>query len=265
MGRTHAIYLFWPPLGPEPLERFAASYTAHSAGIAHRLMFVLKGPADESLRARFRSVADACSAETLAVPPVGVDLDTYRVVADQLDTDYLCLLNTSSVVLVDGWLAALRQPFTDPAVGLVGCTGTFESSLSAAPRPLRPFLRSRYPRFPNPHIRTNAFMLRRELMLGLDWTAGTKRRALALESGTRGITRQVQMRGLQTLVVGRDRRSYPPEEWEHSHTFRSGDQRNLLVSDNRTQQYEHASPERRAELSRYAWGESAAFKDVPPE
>ena len=271
MAGTFAMYLAWPPLGLEPLERFAASYRAHPAGIEHRLVVVVKGPADDRFTARCHEIVAELGGQSLAVPAVGIDLDTYRRVGTGLDADTLCLLNSSSAVLGDGWLAALHGVVTRPGVGLAGCTGTYESSLSAAPRPLRPFLRRRYPAFPNPHIRTNAVMLRRELMLELEWpeTVGTKRRALELESGVHGITRQVQARGLSTLVVGRDGRAYPPEEWPQSRTFRAGDQDNLLVADNRTRQYDQASAPFRAQLAGYAWGDRAPVSpaqlaEVPP-
>jgi len=55
-------------------------------------------------------------------------------------------------------------------------------------------------------------------------------------------------------VAGRDGRVYGSEEWPASRTFRSGEQDNLLVADNRTEQYHAADPTRRGELARFAWG-----------
>ncbi len=80
-------------------------------------------------------------------------------------------------------------------------------------------------------------------MLSLDWPeVGTKRGAWALESGRRSITRQVWERGLETLVVGRDGQAYERDRWFDSATFRSGGQRNLLIADNRTRQFDDATP-----------------------
>jgi hypothetical protein len=72
------------------------------------------------------------------------------------------------------------------------------------------------------------------------------------------MTRQLWARGLQTLVVGRDRRALPPQRWAESATFRSGGQANLLVADNRTRQWDAADPAERAHLSRLAWGADRA-------
>lgn len=262
---VYVVYLVWPPMGTEPLHRFAASYREYSAGLDHRLLFVLKGASTAVIAAQVRALAAELGAEHIQVPATGRDLHTYRLVAERISCDALCLLNSSSQILGRGWLRMLADALAQPSVGLVGATGSFESALSAAPRPLRPFLRSRYPPFPNPHVRTNAFMLRRDLMLELDWPpgAGGKRRALELESGFRGVTRQVQARGLRTLVVGRDGRAYAPAEWPNSCTFRSGTQENLLVADNRTRQYDNAPGPRRSELARFAWGDAVGVS-LPP-
>jgi hypothetical protein len=47
---------------------------------------------------------------------------------------------------------------------------------------------------------------------------------------------------------------FEKERWPESHTFRSGDQHNLLVGDNRTRDYQHADPAMRRALAAMAWG-----------
>jgi hypothetical protein len=81
----------------------------------------------------------------------------------------------------------------------------------------------------------------------------TKLDAVAIECGERGITRQLRQRGLQALLVGRDGRGYPTEEWRASSTFRSGEQTNLLLADKRTRDYDTAGPLRRRLLEWLAW------------
>jgi hypothetical protein len=260
---TCVIHIVFAPLGVEPLERFAASYKAHAAGTEHHLVLVPKGAHDAVVATRCRELAEEIDAEQLVLPARGLDLDTYRAAANHVRADVLCFLNSSSEILAPGWLTGLRSALELPGVGLVGATGSEESALSAAPRPLRPLLRRRYPPFPNPHVRTNGFMLERELMLAIDWPETTrKRRALALESGVGSLTRQVWNAGLNALVVGRDG-VYERDRWHESRTFRSGSQENLLIADNRTRQYREAGPVRRAQLARLAWGEVAELTSAP--
>jgi hypothetical protein len=260
MVNRFVIYLFWAPLGAEPLERFASSYLSHPAGLEHQLIFLHKQLEDSAVTRRCRSLADQLGAEGLQAPATGLDLDAYFAAARRLqDAGTLCFLNTSSEILADDWLAALGAALKRPGTGLVGTTGSYESVIFSAPRPLRPLLRGRHPGFPNPHVRTTGFMLERDLMLTLDWPPSLRKQtALALENGTPSITRQIAKRGLRTLIVGRDGYAYEPARWPESRTFRSGSQENLLIADNRTREYAEASPSRRAQLTRLAWGDQVS-------
>jgi len=251
MADVCVVHLVWAPLGAEPLRRFAASYRAHPAGLDHRLVLLFKGFGDDGPTAAHREAAAALDHAPMTYDRPTFDLPAYAAAAADLDAAHVCFLNSESVLVADGWLAALHDALRDPAVGAVGATGSYES-----PRSINPLRRRRWPRFPNPHLRTNAFMLARELMVELRWPeVRTKSRAWELESGRAGLTRQVWARGRRTLVVGRDGTAYPPPEWPRSATFRSGGQANLLVADNRTRQWEQADPELRARLTHLAWGD----------
>ncbi len=295
------VHLVWAPLGPEPLREFLRSYRAHPAGAEHELVVVLNGapdlqpsagPAVEASGAKSaaaRQVEDggpgAGSSEYTALltelrgvehrlivleRPV-LDLPAYGLAARQLEHERLCFLNSYSTILADDWLQLLARALDEPGVGLVGATGSWESQaewirgkpmywpyqLAGLPRARRD-----YPRFPNPHIRTTAFILDRLLLLEMDLEhAADKRVTYRLESGPRSITRQVQEHGLRAVVAGRNGRAYDIEEWPRSATYRAGKQENLLVADNRTGDWEHASPRLRRRLSRDAWG--AAIHTIP--
>jgi len=112
--------------------------------------------------------------------------------------------------------------------------------------------------FPAAHVRTNGFLLDRDLLLDLRWPSlRRKAHAHRLESGATGITEQVRARGLQALVVARDGAAYPPDRWHLSRTFWQGDQESLMIADNQTRDYADGDLEMRAFLSRYAWGRDA--------
>ncbi|WP_152535496.1 hypothetical protein [Bradyrhizobium sp. Ai1a-2] len=111
-----------------------------------------------------------------------------------------------------------------------------------------------YSRYPNPHIRTNAFMIERELFLSLKFPRlTTKEQAYQFESGRRSMTNQIIARGLRPVVVGRDGKIFDIEEWQRSSTFWENEQENLLVSDNRTCDYAEATPEFKRLLENLAW------------
>jgi hypothetical protein len=244
------VYLSWTPYGLEPARRFVSSYRAHPAGTAHRLLVVFAGP-DEDRGPWHQAFADV-EHERLDVG-LGIDLDHYRAAVDHLAAESYCFVNTVSEILADGWLGLLARALAEPGTGMVATTGSYESPNAVRPGPLRR-LRPGHEPFPNPHLRTNGFALRRETILELEWPIGVdKLQAVALEGGSRSLTRQVRERGLETLVVGRDG-AYPPPRWRQSRTFRSGEQENLLIADNRTGEWEGASAGERAAMARRSWG-----------
>lgn len=276
--------------GWEPFERFLRSYEEHPAGVDHDLVVALKGHPGPDPPVDYVQRAAAVGAAILQLDDTGFDLGSYRAAADALPYPTLCFLNSFSVILEDGWLAKL-QHHHGPEVGLVGASGSWESHLAALSEPVRAGLllppwrdapeqfsqrrlslrdrgwlvkdwlrhRADFPPFPNPHLRTNAFAVRREVLLGIEMgPLASKEDALRLESGRASLTRQVVGRGLKVLVVGRDGLAYAPDDWPDSATFRSGDQANLLVADNRTEDWSAAVPELRTRLAAMAWGERRA-------
>jgi hypothetical protein len=116
----------------------------------------------------------------------------------------------------------------------------------------------RFQGFPAAHLRTNAFILERELFTQLRIGAiGRKVEAYELESGRHSITRQIGDVGLHPLLVDRDGALYRADEWARSATFWQGDQQRLLVADNQTGIYARGGLERRRLLSALAWGDQA--------
>ena len=115
-----------------------------------------------------------------------------------------------------------------------------------------------FPSFPNYHVRTNAFMSRRETLARVRVSpVFFKLSAFMFESGGESLTNQIMRFGLRPLVVGRNGEAYEKEHWHLSNTFRQSRQENLLVADNQTDLYAEADAATRAELSRLAWGEHA--------
>ncbi|MBB4661507.1 hypothetical protein [Conexibacter arvalis] len=252
------VHLVWAPLGTEPIRRFLDAYRQRPAGRDHRLLVVLNG-FDGTPPPAVTNVLAEVEHEPLLLPERVQDLTAYRLAAEHAaDADRLCFLNSHAEPLADGWLAMLDDQLRAPRVGIVGATGSNESHFSAAARPLKPLRRFQFPPFPNTHLRTNGFMLRRDDMLALDWSVGrTKGSAYRLESGNRGIVRQLLARGLEPRVVDRDGRGLEPHQWPESRTYRSGAQEQLLIADNRTRQYATASQERREWYASISWGTPA--------
>jgi hypothetical protein len=116
-----------------------------------------------------------------------------------------------------------------------------------------------FSQFPTPHLRTNAFMAKRQLLSqALRQDLGRKVDAHRLESGRRSITAQIEGAGQRALVVDSGGQTFDPPEWPDSKTFWQADQEGLLVADNQTETYQSGDEARRLLLAQYAWGERAA-------
>jgi hypothetical protein len=305
------VHIVWAPLGPQLLERFLASYRRHAAGEPHRLLMLFNGFSPGQDLAPWRELLADVEHEELRLQRPVIDLAAYREATARAGAERYCFLNSSAVLLADGWLAHLTGHLRRPGVGLVGATGSWGSVRSHlqfkyglggpyarvfadrreavaaviaagsrseletpppadGPRPAggrrRPLRYARtlleqawgFRSFPAPHIRTNGFAATADVLARVRMgRLETKMANYGLESGRDSLTAQVQAMGLTPVVVARDGSGYAAAEWPASRTFWQGDQENLLIADNRTEDYQLGSPAVRETLSRFAWGPDA--------
>jgi hypothetical protein len=273
MTSVTVLHLVRKSNGAAPLQRFRDSYVRHEAGIPHDLKALCKGfERSDDVEAVFEGVGRPC--EFQVISDEGFDISAYFKGAAGVATEFVCFLNSYSEIRVDGWLDRLVAAARPSDVGAAGASASYESTLTSAlnlvrgqwlslmrrPREMMPRLAAimraapLFPRWPNPHLRTNAFIIRSAVFKSLSLAGSSRRAALAFESGYDGMTRQLNRRGLKVLVAGSDGRTFEQTAWPRSDTFQSGDQGNLLVHDNHTRLYQEASEEERRRLSRRAWG-----------
>jgi hypothetical protein len=175
-----------------------------------------------------------------------------------------------------GWFrptGEVREPLAGPPTAIGRLAGAAARALRqgwfskggttliwpGAPR----FDHMQFPTFPNPHIRTNGFMMRRSQFLQFDLPATPGKFDTNLfESGPDSLTARLRGLGLDAIVVGRDGGGYGIADWWRSGTFRLGDQGNLLAADNHSRAFASLSPGGRATHEIITWGD---FRGAPPE
>jgi hypothetical protein len=257
--------------GLQSAQRFVSSYRARRAGQAHTLNVITKGWSSEAEIAALHSLFETTQCEMLPLPDDGFDLGAYFRAAQQIETTWLLCLNTHSVIHADNWVKILFDCARVPGVGAAGATGSWESHFNTISR-LPPakgtrerlnrfadlyWYRYKFPRFPNVHLRTNAFMIRRSDLLAFAARTrlpSSKKKALTIESGRSGLTAFLLRRNLRVMVCGADGRSFSVNEWPASQTYFVGNQTNLLVDDNQTRRYRHADNRHRGGMQLAAWG-----------
>jgi hypothetical protein len=229
-------------------RRFACSYRKMSPGLEHKLYVIFKDfEGNEHLKLALETFSQQ-NYHPIYTDDETFDVGAYVCAAKQVPCDRVCFLNTNTEILCDGWLAKLAVNLDQPGVGLVGATGSFESLFHLDPQ---------FPRFPNVHVRSNCFMMEREVLLSVlsGCRIRTKKDADFVESGPAGLTRRIFDMGLSALLVGRDGRGYSVPWWSGSQTFRQGTQSNLLAHDNVTRKFRDMPWPEKKEMSVRTWGD----------
>ncbi len=279
MNRIGVFHLVRKKNGLDPFLRFLASYRRMPAEEEHDLVVIFKGFAGSVDLAPYRERLEGIPHREMSVKDRGFDILPYFAAAERHDYRYMCFFNSFSDLLASGWLRMMFSQLRKEGVGLVGATGSWQSPLTdcqnriahlvmsnASPRHLSDYpgirkielvVMSRwFPPFPNCHIRTNAFLIARDLFMQCrPRFVFIKFDAYRFESGWAGMTQRVMALGLRPLVVGKEGIGYEKDDWWKSNTFWRSGQENLLVADNQTRQYSDGSPEWRETLTRHAWGD----------
>jgi len=247
------------------LREFLDSYRRHPAGAAHDLLIIFKGFAGAKSLAPCDALLQGVDHRRMFVRDYGFDVRPYLAAGREQPHPFFVFLNSFSRILVPGWLELLLR-HARPGVGIIGATGSHQSPLDDSAimrreaKKLRRFvryvvdIRGRFPPFPNPHVRSNAFLVSKEVITRLrGGPMVTKWSAYRFESGIDSMTRQVVAAGLKPVLAGRDGRAYEPPDWPQARTFWIGEQENLLVADNQTRAYQDASRAQRERLAFFAW------------
>ena len=278
---TAVIYLAWLPYGMEHFKRFIDSYQCFDADYEHQLVIVFNGM---TVAHPDKPKAYLAYLENRGIPTYrclyyanGQDIEIYRKAAREIPAVYILFFNTYSTILASHWLKYYMQNFDDQT-GIIAATGSYQSYYSSVFQKqvggweaakgllynfrkyklfIKAFIywRFLFKPFPNPHIRTSAFMVKKDIFIELKkGVIDTKFKAYRFENGRNGLTGFYLAKGLKILVVDRFGKTYLPSTWKSSNTFWINNQENLLVADNQTAIYSNATPEEKTEMSRLAWG-----------
>jgi len=274
------VYIAYIPMGFELFERFINSYTGHTAGIEHQLIIVFKGAnGDLSKLAQFRYLLNDKKIEFQEyIFEKGLDIDTYMYVAKQVTTAFFFFLNSSSIILANDWLKKFHQKISEVNVAVIASTASYQSYYSTVfsnntfkwqqelgfshnYKKYKLFIKTifywrfLFKPFPNPHFRTNAFLIKRELFLKINYRPViNKFTAYLFESGRNSIYCQLKQQGYKILLIDKFGKSFEYSDWPKTNTFWMNQQENLIFADNQTLLFTNSTPAEKKKLTRLAWG-----------
>jgi len=112
-------------------------------------------------------------------------------------------------------------------------------------------------KFPNYHIRTNGFLIERNLYIRYINKYGiprTRNDAHNIEHGRNHLSKFVKESGFNIGVVGTNGILYAQQEWDKSATFRCPDTSNAVIVDRQHDAYAEAETPGKKHLEQLAWG-----------
>jgi hypothetical protein len=194
------------------------------------------------------------------------DINSYHRVAKKYKDTVILFLNSYSCINADNWLRLITKHYGKKTI--VSCTGSNASLSSSYFRGYFKkisFYKSlkygfanlfRFPIFPNPHLRTTAFLIKGSDFLSLKFKLfKTKLDTNIFESGRGGMTRQLKKRGFKIILAGKNGIGYEKESsWKTSEVYSFKDQKNLIISDNRTTNYARLSVKKKKAEVTHNWG-----------
>ena len=279
------VYLSYIPFGIKYLQSFLNSYSQKHPGIDHTLVIVFNGHDNLSaIEPFFDILKNSGVTYEYIITAEKFDIGAYFHAARNLQSEFIAFVNTYSIILHDNWLLYLYKNASLDGIGCVSATGSwgdfkhndeyrilvkrlwqFHFNLNSLKKIF--FFRFNFYPAVQPHLRTNAFMIRRILFLDLNFSdikprflnsfiklPVSKLKSLCFEHGNDGLTCQITRMGLKLLVVNKYGKGYEIEQWMDAKTFWVSNQENLLVSDNQTLKYGIADEHERCLLKDTAWG-----------
>ena len=278
------FYNLWLPYDILPFKSFLTSYNSYNAGISHQLIIIFKDCKEKDITPYLALLTHYSIPFKSIYFNGGYDIDAYFFAANSFEADYLFFFNTNSVIQTNNWLLKMYKAIVGkPKIGICSATGSWmsyrsavftqnswkynsEQSLIINFRKYKllfkallyyPFL---FKAFPNPHIRTNAFMIKRELLLKVNFKPiKTKMQAYLFESVRRSISNQIIDLGYEIRIVDKNGISIAVKEWSDTEIFWNKTQKDLMVSDNQTEKYIKATNDEKNLYTRLAWGRILNF------
>jgi hypothetical protein len=217
----------------------------------------------------------------------GFDLGTYFKVLKYVDEEYIYFFNSTSRIIDDNFFKFSINAMLDKKLGLLGWAGSFGTLRPSIKKiffklkinininknfmnaiknllidiiafPYHLYLYKNFPKFPNPHVRSNAFLIKKDLyeeFSKISKYSETKIESCELESGKNGLTKFVQKKGYDVKVINSKNKIFDIRECDKSETWRTGDKQHVLVADNGTLSYEKMPISRKLFKEYSAWEE----------
>lgn len=257
------------------LKEFLFKLKNFPAGHPHELLYLIKGFNEKEVN-KLMNKYELDPNNIVEVPDKYFDLGSYFYATSKIKTEYGLFLNSHARPQVKDWLKLYHKSLELNDTSLVGATGSYEANGFTVPfyngtslkdrirwlqrflyRLLLSFLNfNNNVAFPNRHIRSNAFLTKISLYKRYIQKHGlpnSKRKCHLFESGPNSFTRYVESKGLNPGSIDSDGHFFQLDRLHKAESFRRNNQNKLIISDNRTRQFQDSSNNIRLSLEWDSW------------
>jgi hypothetical protein len=230
----------------ELVDKFIKSLARYKVGANYKLYIGYKDIKKKNLKI-IRRILKETTYNEIFLPSGGYDIGSYVIMAEQISENKVIFFNTSTEIKKNNWLAKMIMNINKKYF-IIGGSGSFET--------LSPVIQNQ-PIFPNPHIRSNGFLVDREFFLNImkKTEIRNKEDAWNIESGRNSISDKIFKIDGQVCVVDKFGIGYDFKRWPVSKTFRLSNQKNMLFSDNRVREYANTETKYKNLLYLNTWGD----------
>ena len=261
--------------GINSLKKFYTSYTLYKAGCKHKLFVLIKSPIADINIKKIKNLLSS-NVSIIKLPDEGYDIGSYTEFARYRAEKYMFLLNQHSIIQNHNWLkiyldtlkknkskvvatTASNSSFSDPYFSKTKNSGYLSIS-NIFYKIIKIYFRFKYinfPKYPNPHIRLNALLVKTSLWLKYfkDKDIKTKHHCYEFESGKNSFYKfLIQENEIIPIVRNDGRFVSKRKEWKNFVPFRNTAlQSKLLISDNQTRFFDTAKLEKKKKFYYESW------------
>jgi len=267
------IYLYRFDIPEEKFEKFIKSYKKYKPNLDHELIIIFKGCREYLIKKRMAFLKYYKINTVIKIyKDIGKDIYTYYKIANEIDYKYLLFFNSHSEIMQKNWLNFLYSYIQLNQVSLVGCSASFGTPIiinknGSGKNNFYKILKNFYHKlrnlfllkyfkvFPNFHIRTNGFIIEKDILLKITHKNLKKKiNCHIFEHGKNSLTNQILNLNRKVIVVDKMGKFYDQDNISQSKIFWGSRQNDILVADNQTNLYAKSSAKRKNELRFYAWG-----------
>ena len=268
MSQVLIVYLISVYDDRKNLKQFINSYKKYKAGTNHDLLICFKNfskndpifDTNELNEVKFIKFLDNHSQNDY-------DWHSYSRVAKNYKDKIVFFMNCHSFPIVDDWLKKFYDNYEKKT--LLGPGGSKASMVNDALNGIHSSNKIKsilyaisnfydFGFFPNPHIRSNCFMISAENYLGLKLTERymlKKKGTWINESGRNGMTNQLKRKNFNILVVNSEGKAFIEKDWNKSNTYAINDQSKLIISDKYSRIYDNSNETEKLQISKQVWGD----------